>query len=82
MVILPDPLISTLATMVLPAAERATKIAATRIAEMRQEAYPAVATANRAVLQIRTIAQDGIQRVLILTNKRIGAAVLMPILAK
>lgn len=68
--------------MVLPAAELATEIPATRIAGMRQEAYPTVATANRAVLQIRTIAQDGIQRVLILTNKRIGAAVLVPLLAK
>ena len=29
----------------------------------------AVAAANRAVLQIRTIAQDGIQRELILPNK-------------
>jgi len=81
-VILPGPLIGTLATMVLSAAERATEIRATRVTGMRQEADPTVAAANRAVLQIRTIAQDGIQRVLILTNKRIGAVVLMPILAK
>ena len=65
--------------MVLSAAERATEIRATRVTGMRQEADPTVAAANRAVLQIRTIAQDGIQRVLILTNKRIGAVVPVPI---
>ncbi|MDA1052602.1 MAG: hypothetical protein O3C40_19270 [Planctomycetota bacterium] len=68
--------------MVLPAAKCAAEILATRVAGMRQEADPTVAAANRAVLQIRTIAQDGIQRVLILTDKRIGAVVLVPILAK
>ena len=82
LVILPGPLIGTLAALLLPAAERTTEILPTCVTRMRQEAYPTVATANRAVLQIRTIAQDGIQRVLVLTNKRIGAVVLVPILAK
>lgn len=68
--------------MVLAAAERAAEILAVRVTGMRQETYPAVATANCAVLQIRTIAQDGIERVLILTNKRIGVVVLVPVLAK
>ncbi len=68
--------------MVQSTAEGATEILATRVAGMRQEADPAVATADSAVLQIRTIAQDGIQRVLILTNKRMGTVVLVPILAK
>jgi hypothetical protein len=49
---------------------------------MREETNPTVATQDRAVFQIRTIAQDGIQRQLILTDKRAGAIVLMPIVAK
>ena len=49
---------------------------------MGKEANPTVAATYRAVYQIRTIAQDSIQRELILTNKRTGAIVLMPILAK
>lgn len=81
-IVLSTPLIGPLPTMVLAAAERAAEILAARVTGMRQETYPAVATANCAVLQIRTIAQDGIERVLILTNKRIGVVVLVPVLAK
>jgi hypothetical protein len=68
--------------MVLPAAELAAQIPAARVAGMSKEANPAVAAAYRAAPQVRTIAQDGIQRGLILTNERLGAVVLMPILAK
>ena len=68
--------------MLLPAAKGAAEIPAARVAGMREEAYAAVATPHRAVLQIRTIPQDGIQQELILTNKRTGAVVLVPILAK
>ena len=71
-----------MATTVLPAAERAAEIPAIRVAGMREEANPAVAAAYRAVLQARTIAQHGIEGELILTNKRLGAVVLVPILAK
>jgi hypothetical protein len=49
---------------------------------MRQEANLAVAALDCTACQIRMIAQDGIQRQLILTNKRTGAVVLMPIRAK
>jgi hypothetical protein len=49
---------------------------------MSEEANSAVATTHGAVLPIRMIAQDCIQRELILTNKRSGAVVLVPILAK
>jgi hypothetical protein len=80
--VLSAPRVGELATMVLPAAELAAEILAARIPGMREEAYAAVATSHRAVLQARTITQDGIQRELILTNKRTGAVVLMPILAK
>ncbi len=81
-IVLSAPLIGAQAAMVLPAAERAAEILTTRVAGMCQEADPAVAAANRAVLQIRTIAQDGIQRALILSNKRKGAVVLVPLFAK
>ena len=81
-IVLPAPLVGALPAVVLPAAERAAEIQAARVAGVCQEANAAVAAPHRAVLQVSTIAQDGIQRDLILTNKRIGAVVLMPILAK
>lgn len=71
-----------LPAVVLPAPKGAAEIPAVRIARMRQEPNPAVTAAYGAVLQIGTIAQDGIQRPLILTNKRVGAVVLVPIFAK
>lgn len=71
-----------LTTVMLPAANGAAKIPAARIARMGQEPDPAVTAVYGAVLQLGTIAQNGIQRQLILTNKRVGAVVLVPILAK
>ena len=68
--------------MVLSAAKGTAEIPTTRIAWMREEANPAVAAADCAVLQIRHSPQGRIQRQLILTNKRTGAVILMPILAK
>jgi len=68
--------------MVLSTAKGTAKILSARIAGMSEEADPAVAAAHRAVLQIRTTPQDGVQRDLILTNKRLEAVVLVPILAK
>ncbi len=82
LIVLPAPCIASLATMVLSAAKRAAEISTTRIAWMREEANPAVAAADCAVLQIRNSPQGRIQRQLILTNKRTGAVVLVPILAK
>ena len=66
----------------LPAAECAAEILATRVAGMRQKADPAVKAENRAVPQFRMIAQGGIQRALIFPNKRKRAVVLVPLFAK
>ena len=68
--------------MVLPAAELAAEIQATRVARMRKEANPAVAAEHRAVPQIRAIPQESVQREVILTNERLDAIVPVPILAK
>jgi hypothetical protein len=68
--------------MVLPATERAAEIPAVPVAGMREEANPALAAEYRAVPQRRTLPQDGVQGELILTNERLGAVVLVPILAK
>jgi len=68
--------------MVLTATELAAKVSPIRIPRMRQEANSTVAAGHRAACQTGVIAQDGIQRDLILTNKRTNAIVLMPIRAK
>jgi hypothetical protein len=65
--------------MELTATKFAAKILATRILRMRQEADPTTAAADRTACQTRMFAQNGIQRQLILTNKRIGAVVQMPL---
>ena len=82
LIVFSAPLVSTLATMVLPAAERTAEIPTPCIAGMCEEANPAVTAVHRAVPQLRTRPQDGIQGQLILTNERLGAVVLVPILAK
>jgi len=71
-----------LATVVLAATERAAEILAIHVPWMREKANSTVATVDRTVRQIGTIAQDGIDRQLILTNNRVDAIVLMPIRAK
>jgi hypothetical protein len=76
------PLIGLLATMVLAATERAAEISPIGISRMRQKADSAMAAVNRAACQIRMIAQDSFHCHLILTNKRLGAVVLMPIRTK
>jgi len=82
LIALPATRIGTLA-MVMPAATKgAAEILAASVAGMRQEAYPAVAAPHRAVAQLGMIVQDRVQRELILTNKRIGAFVLVPIFAE
>ena len=75
-------LVGSLTTMLLTAAEGTAQVLTTCIARMGEETNPTVRAAYRAVRQIRTITQDGIQRELILTNKRTGAVVLVPILVK
>jgi hypothetical protein len=71
-----------LATVVFAATERTTQIASICVPPMRQKANPTVAAVDRTACQTRMIAQDRIQRDLILTNKRADAIVLMPIRAK
>ena len=68
--------------MVLTATKRTAEIPPIRISRMRQEANATVAAGDRTACQTGMIAQDGIQRELILTNKRMDAGVLMPIRAK
>jgi len=68
--------------MMITAAERAAQILAARIAGMRQKANPAVAAERHAHAQMRMGRQHQLQGQLILLNKRLGAAVLLPILAK
>jgi hypothetical protein len=75
-------LIGALATAVLPAAKGTAEILSARVAGMSEEADPTVAAPHRAALQIITIPQGGVQRELILTKKRTGAVVLVPIVAK
>ena len=82
LIVLPAPRVAALATMVLSTTERAAEILSTCIPRMCEEANPTVATVNRTLFQIGTIAQDGIERKLILTNKPKGAIVLVPIFAK
>ena len=82
LIVLCAPLVGLLATMVLTATELAAEISAIRIPRVGQKANSTMAAVDRTACQIATTAQDGIQRQLILTNKRTGAVVLMPVLAK
>lgn len=68
--------------MVLTATKLAAQVPPMCIPRMREEPNPTPAAADRTVCQIRMSAQDGIQRQLILTNKRTSALVPMPIPAK
>ena len=76
------PLVGPLASAVLSTTERAAEIPPIRVPRMCQKANSTLAAVDRTACQIGTIAQDGIERDLILTNKRKSAIVLMPILAK
>ena len=81
-IVLLAPLVGLLAAMVLTATERTAEIPPIRIPRMRQKANSTMAAVDRTACQTGMIAQDGIERQLILTNKRTGAVVLMPIRAK
>jgi len=75
-------LVGLLPAVVRPASKGAAQVLSPRIPWMGEEANPAMTTVNRTSFQIGMTAQDGIQRELILTNKRKRSIVLMPILAK
>jgi hypothetical protein len=81
-IVLLASLVRPLATPVLTTPERVEKISAFPIPRMRQEANSTVAAVGRTDCPPQRIAQDGIQRDLILTNKRKDAIVPMPIRAK
>jgi len=72
------PRVGQFATMEFTATEFAAKIFPTRIPRMRQEADPTTATTDRTACQTRMLAQNGIQRQLILTNKRTDAVLPTP----
>ena len=76
------PRVGPFAAMALAATEFTAKIFPIRIPRMREEANPTTAAPDRTACQTRMLAQDGIQRQLILTNKRTGTLVPMPIPAK
>lgn len=75
------PVVRALLAMLLSAAERTTQIATLGVAGIGQKANPAVATAHDATPQIRiaSVSQGRVECDLILTNKRTGAIVLVPI---
>ena len=76
------PLVATLPAVVRSAAKGAAEILPVLVAGMREESNPAVAAVYGAAIQTGTNAQGGIQRALILTDKRMNTLVLVPILRK
>ena len=66
----------------LTAPKRAAEISPIRVPRMRQKANSTVAAVDGTPCQTGMIAQDGIERELILTNKRTSAIVPVPIRAK
>jgi hypothetical protein len=75
-------LVHLLAAVMRTASERTVEIPPIGVPRMCQEANRAMTAVDRAACQTGMIAQDPIQRDLILTNKRTGTIVLMPIRAK
>jgi len=68
--------------MVLSAAEGTAKILPPGIPRMRQKPDPAMAAVRDALLKMRMRRQHRLECHLILLNKRLGAIILVPILAK
>jgi hypothetical protein len=68
--------------MMLATAERTVQILTVGVARMGEEPNPAVSAVHRAAGQLGTSLQNGVQRTLILTNKRTSTLLLVPILAK
>jgi hypothetical protein len=75
-------LVGTLATMVLPATEGTTQVQATRVTGVREKPNAALYAGNDATLQLRMGLQDRVQSSLILADDRLGAIVLVPVIAK
>ena len=82
LVVPPAPLIGLLAAVVRSATERTAKISPIRVSRMCQKPYSAMTAVNRTACQIRMIAQHSTERLLILTNKWVGAVGLVPIWTK
>lgn len=78
----PAASVGLLPAVVSSASEGATQILAPAVAGMCEETNPTVAAPHRAVLQVRTICQQGIQSDLILPNERTSAIKLVPVLSK
>lgn len=78
----PTARIGPLASMFLATAKGTPKIFPARIAGVSKEANPTVTALDHTVHEARTGPQEAIQRALILTNKRLDAFVLVPILAE
>jgi hypothetical protein len=76
------PLVGLLTAMVLTATKRTAEVSPMGVSRMRQKTDPTMETVNRAACQTRMIAQDSIHCHLILTKKRVGAVVLVPIRTK
>jgi hypothetical protein len=68
--------------MVLPAAERAPQVPATRVAGMREKPNPTMSTLRDTPLETGMRRKDGVQRDLILPDQRLGAVVLVPVRPK
>jgi len=76
------PLVRLLAATMLTASEWTVEIPPMRVPRVCQEANGTVTAVDRTACQTGIIAQDRIERSLILTNKRTSAIVLMPSRAK
>ena len=73
---LPAPLVRLVAAVVLTTSERTVEVPPIGVPRMRQKSDPAMAAVDRTACQTRIIAQDRIERSLVLPNKRAGAIVL------
>ena len=82
LIVLLAPCVGQLSSVMRAAAEGAAEILPTGIPRIGEKADFTVAATDCTIFQIRTTAQDGIQLVLILTNKRTSTIVLMPIRTK
>jgi hypothetical protein len=71
-----------LPAVVVPTAERTTQVQAINVPGMREKANAALNAGNDATPQLRMGLQDRVQSGLILTDKRTGAIVLVPVIAK
>jgi hypothetical protein len=76
------PLAGTLLPMMLPATEGTTQVPPTCVAGMREKANPTVRAVSNASQKLGMRLQHRVQRGLILSDKRPGAIVLVPIRAK